>query len=92
MRRIKFIVTKFFIAACLLLLTTDVDATDDPQLVTTLSGLQIVNGAVGAENIDNVFYDPTLYSTILNANNDKINNVVSLLIDEALLKQILQLL
>jgi RHS repeat-associated protein len=88
MRRIKFIVTKFFIAACLLLLTTDVDATDDPQLVTTLSGLQIVNGAVGAENIDNVFYDPTLYSTILNANNDKITNVVSLLIDEALIGNI----
>ncbi len=88
MRRIKFIVTRLFIAACLLLLTTNVHATDDPQLVTILSGPQIVNGAVGAENIDNVFYNPTLYPTILNANNDKITNVVSLLIDEALIGNI----
>jgi hypothetical protein len=89
MSRIKFIVTKLLFAACLLLLTSNANATDDPEITRIFSGatapsgttyLPLISGAVD-ELVDDIFYNNA--ASILNPSNDKITNVISLLVREA---------
>ncbi|MGC4102993.1 DUF6443 domain-containing protein [Ferruginibacter sp.] len=92
MRRIKLIVTKLLFAGCLLLAALTTKASSDPEIVTTFKGSlgEIVpdpGGIHSKETIDNIFYG-ALNSTIANPANDKITNVVSLLLDETAIQKI----
>ena len=90
MHRIKLIITKLLFAVCLLITAGDAYATDDPEIVRIFSQAPPPPGTVytpllsGNEDelIDDIYYGPDP-SVILNPANDKITNVISLLIREA---------
>ena len=93
MHRIKFLVTKILFATLFLLWAQSVQATDDPEISTIFKGYlgEIVpdpTGALARETIDNVYYDPILFPTIANPNNDKITNAISLFINESWIDKI----
>ncbi len=93
MRRIKFNVVKLLFACCLLILSLNASATDDPPLISFFNGAagEIIadpNATLAKETIDNVFYSPALFTTIANAANDKITNVISLFVNEGLIENI----